>query len=346
MNHDRRRFLSTAAATIAGLELTMLGRTKSLLYGMETATDTGLASLRNATTWLNSPPLTADGLRGKVVLVDFCTYTCVNWLRTLPYLRAWDAKYREHGLVVIGAHTPEFDFEHDLDNVRRAITAMRVDYPIAVDNDYAIWKGFANQYWPALYLIDTKGAIRFTHFGEGAYDESERMIQKMLGEAGPPPGGFTRELVAVAAPGIEAPADWENLRSQENYLGAGRTEGFVSKRAAAGLGLNEWTLAGDWKQSQRAVALNKPSGRIVYRFHARDVNLVMGPAIRGGAVRFRVRIDSQPAGGGSDVDEQGQGTVSGQRLYQLIRQSRPITDRLCEIEFLDAGVEAFCFTFG
>jgi len=324
----------------------MLGATKSLLYGVETATDTGLASLRKATTWLNSPPLTADGLRGKIVLVDFCTYTCINWLRTLPYLRAWDAKYREHGLVVIGAHTPEFDFEHDLDNVRRAITAMRVDYPIAVDNDYAIWKGFANQYWPALYLIDTKGAIRFTHFGEGAYDESERMIQKMLGEAGAPPGGFTRELVTVAAPGIEAPADWENLRSQENYLGAGRTEGFVAKRAAAGLGLNEWTLVGDWKQSQRAVGLNKPSGRIVYRFHARDVNLVMGPAARGTSVRFRVRIDGQPARGGSDVGEQGQGTVSEQRVYQLIRQPRPISDRLCEIEFLDSGVEAFCFTFG
>jgi len=324
----------------------MFGATKSLLYGMETAVDTGLSSLRNATTWLNSPPLTADGLRGKVVLVDFCTYTCINWLRTLPYLRAWDAKYREHGLVVIGAHTPEFDFEHDLDNVRRAVTAMRVDYPIAVDNDYAIWKGFANQYWPALYLIDAKGAIRFTHFGEGAYDESERMIQKVLGEAGAPPGGFTRELVTVAAAGIEAPADWENLRSQENYLGAGRTEGFVSNRSAARLGLNEWTLVGDWEQSQRAVALNKPNGRIVYRFHARDVNLVMGPAARGAAVRFRVRIDGQPARGGSDVDEQGQGTVSEQRVYQLIRQPRPISDRLCEIEFLDAGVEAFCFTFG
>jgi len=341
---DRRRFLSTAAATIAGLELTMFGATKSLLYGMETAADTGLASLRNATTWLNSPPLKADGLRGKVVLVDFCTYTCINWLRTLPYLRAWDAKYREHGLVVIGAHTPEFDFEHDLDNVRRAITAMRVDYPIAVDNEYAIWKGFANQYWPALYLLDTKGAIRFTHFGEGAYDESERMIQKMLGEAGA--DSFGRELVTVEPLRIEAPADWGNLRSQENYLGAGRTEGFVSNRAAARLGLNEWTLVGDWTQSQRAVALNRPNGRIVYRFHARDVNLVMGPARRGASVQFRVTLDGQPAGGGSDLDEQGRGTVGEQRLYQLIRQPRPITDRLCEIEFLDAGVEAFCFTFG
>jgi len=320
----------------------MFGATKSLL-GMETATDTGLASLRNATTWLNSPPLTADGLRGKVVLVDFCTYTCVNWLRTLPYLRAWDAKYREHGLVVIGAHTPEFDFEHDLDNVRRAITAMRVEYPIAVDNEYAIWKGFANQYWPALYLIDTKGAIRFTHFGEGAYDESERMIQKVLGETGA--AGFDREIVTVNAQGIEVAADWDNLRSAENYLGSERAEGFVS-RDGARLRLNEWTLACDWKRSSRAVALNKPNGRIVYRFHARDLNLVMGPAARGMSVRYGVRIDGQPASGGADVDAQGQGVVTEQRTYQLIRQARPIEDRQFEIEFLDAGVEAFCFTFG
>ena len=321
----------------------MFGATKSLLYGMETATATGLASLRNATTWLNSPPLTADGLRGKVVLVDFCTYTCVNWLRTLPYLRAWDAKYREHGLVVIGAHTPEFDFEHDLDNVRRAITAMRVDYPIAVDNEYAIWKGFANQYWPALYLLDTKGGTRFTHFGEGAYDESERMIQKMLGETGA--AGFGREIVMVNAQGIEVAADWDNLRSAENYLGSERAEGFVS-RDGARLSLNEWTLAGDWKRSSRAVALNKPNGRIVYRFHARDLNLVMGPAARGMSVRYRVRIDGQPARGGADVDAQGQGVVTEQRTYQLVRQAPPIEDRQFEIEFLAAGVEAFCFTFG
>jgi len=338
---DRRRFLSTAAATIAGLELTMFGATKSLL-GMETATDTGLASLRNATAWLNSPPLTADGLRGKVVLVDFCTYTCVNWLRTLPYLRAWDAKYREHGLVVIGAHTPEFDFEHNLDNVRRAITAMRVAYPIAVDNAYAIWKGFANQYWPALYLIDTKGAIRFTHFGEGAYDESERMIQKVLGDAGS--SGFARELVTVDAPGIEAAADWDNLRSPETYLGSEQGENFV--RNAARLRLNEWTVGGDWTLGSKAVVLKQPSGRIAYRFHARDLNLVMGPAARGASVRYRVRIDGQPARGGADVDAQGQGVVAEQRTYQLVRQAPPIEDRQFEIEFLDAGVESFCFTFG
>lgn len=314
----------------------MLGATKSLLGG--------LSALRNATAWLNSPPLTADALRGKVVLVDFCTYTCVNWLRTLPYLRAWDAKYRDHGLVVIGAHTPEFDFEHDLDNVRRAIKDMRVEYPIAVDNDYGIWNGFSNQYWPALYLIDAKGATRSTHFGEGAYDESERKIQKVLEDLGAK--GFSAELVTVDAHGLEVAADWANLQSSENYLGSVRTEGFRANHDASQLGLNQWTLDGDWKQSPRAVALNKPSGRIVYRFHARDLNLVMGPAARGASVRFRVRIDGQTASGGADVDAQGQGVVTEQRTYQLIRQARPIEDRQFEIEFLEAGVEAFCFTFG
>jgi thiol-disulfide isomerase/thioredoxin len=342
-NQGRRRFLATATATIAGMEFGMLGATKSLLQGVGIGADRGLAALRHATTWLNSPPLTADSLRGKAVLVDFCTYTCVNWLRTLPYLRAWDAKYREHGLVVIGAHTPEFEFEHDLDNVRRAIKAMRVDFPIAVDNDYAIWNGFSNQYWPALYVIDAKGTNRFMHFGEGAYDESERTIQQVLGELGAK--GFSPELVTVDARGLEVAADWGNLRSPENYLGSARTEGFRAGRDAR-LGVNQWTLDGDWKQSSRAVALNKPNGRIVYGFHARDLNLVMGPAARGASVRFHVRIDGQAAGGGADVDAQGNGVVTEQRTHQLIRQARPIVDRQFEIEFLDPGVEAFCFTFG
>ena len=341
INQDRRRFLATAAATVAGLELSMLGATKSLVSG-EPRPDRGLAALRGATTWLNSPPLTADALRGKVVLVDFCTYTCVNWLRTLPYLRAWDAKYREHGLVVIGAHTPEFDFEHDLDNVRRALTAMRVAYPIAVDNDYAIWNGFSNQYWPALYLIDANGATRFTHFGEGAYDESERKIQNVLGDLGAK--GFSPELVTVEARGLEVAADWGTLRSPESYLGTQQGRGFV--RSGARLRLNEWTVAGDWTLGSKAVALKQPSGRIVYRFHARDLNLVMGPVARGMSVRCRVRVDGQPASGGADVDGQGQGVVTEQRTYQLIRQARPIEDRQFEIEFLEAGVEAFCFTFG
>lgn len=341
-NLDRRRFLTTAAATVAGLELTMLGATKSLLHGVETAPDRGLEALRRATTWINSPALTADALRGKVVLVDFCTYTCVNWLRTLPYLRPWHAKYGPHGLVMIGAHTPEFAFEHDLDNVRHAIKAMRVEYPIGVDNDYAIWNGFSNQYWPALYLIDAKGGIRFTHFGEGAYEESERMIQRVLGETGAT--GFSRELVTVDARGLEVPADWDNVRSGETYLGSDQAEHFV--RNGARLRLNEWTITGDWKLGSKAVALNKPNGKIIYRFHARDVNLVMGPTARGTSARCMVRLDGEPVGGGADVDAQGHGVVNEQRTYQLIRQSRTIVDRQFEIEFLDPGVEAFCFTFG
>ncbi len=322
----------------------MLGATKSLVRGIGIAGDSELQALRGATAWLNTPPLSADGLRGKVVLVDFCTYTCINWLRTLPYVRAWAEKYGEHGLVVIGAHTPEFVFEREVENVRRAIAAMRVQYPIAVDNDYAVWNGFSNQYWPALYLLDAKGAIRFTHFGEGAYDQTERSIQQLLVEAGA--GAFSREVVTPDARGIEAPADWDNLKSGETYLGAAQAEHFV--RNATRLRLNEWTLAGDWTLGSKAVALQKPNGKITYRFHARDVHLVMGPAGRGASARFIVRLDGQAPGTahGADVDEQGRGVVAEQRTYQLIRQQRPIVDRQFEIEFLDPGVEAFCFTFG
>ena len=322
----------------------MLGATKSLVRGIGIAGDSELQALRGATAWLNTPPLSADGLRGKVVLVDFCTYTCINWLRTLPYVRAWAEKYGEHGLVVIGAHTPEFAFERDVENVRRAIAAMRVQYPIAVDNDYAVWNGFSNQYWPALYLLDAKGAIRFTHFGEGAYDQTERSIQQLLVEAGA--GAFSREVVTPDARGIEAPADWDNLKSGETYLGSAQAEHFV--RNATRLRLNEWTLAGDWTLGSKAVALQKPNGKITYRFHARDVHLVMGPAGRGASARFVVRLDGQAPGTahGADVDEQGRGVVAEQRTYQLIRQQRPIVDRQFEIEFLDPGVEAFCFTFG
>jgi thiol-disulfide isomerase/thioredoxin len=325
----RRQFLTIAA--------TMFGATKSLRRGP-------LSSLAGATTWLNAPPLTAEGLRGKVVLVDFCTYTCVNWLRTLPDVRAWAEKYGPHGLVVIGAHTPEFAFEHDVENVRRALAAMRVTYPIAVDNEYAIWNGFSNQYWPALYLLDAQGAIRFTHFGEGAYDESERMIQQALDAAGA--RGFSQEMVKVEARGLEVSADWNDVESGETYLGSDQTERFV--RNAARLRLNEWSVMGDWTLGRKAVALHKPNGKILYRFHARDVNLVMGPAVRGTSPRFVVRLDgAAPANAqGADVDGQGQGVVTEQRTYQLIRQQRPIVDRQFDIEFLDAGVEAFCFTFG
>src|SRR5262245_39526962 len=317
-----------------------------------------LPSLGSATAWLNTPPLAVADLNGKVVLIDFWTYTCINWLRTAPYVRAWAERYKDQGLVVIGVHTPEFGFEKNLDNVRRATQAMGLTFPIAVDNDYAIWRGFRNQYWPALYFVDAQGRTRHHHFGEGEYEESERFIQKLLKEAGA--SGFgPQDLVAVEGRGVEAAADWSNLKSPENYLGYERTERFASSTGAAlgkgrvytapaQLRLNHWALAGDWTVEKPFSALNEANGRLVYRFHARDLSLVMGPAAPGHAVRFRVRIDGQPPGAahGVDVDEQGNGTVGEQRLYQLIRQSKPIADRLFEIEFLDAGVEAYAFTFG
>ena len=316
-----------------------------------------LPSLGGATEWLNSPPLTAAGLRGKVVLIDFWTYSCINWLRSLPYVRAWAEKYKNQGLVVIGVHTPEFAFEKNVDNVRRAAKDMRVDYPIAIDNDYAIWRAFKNQYWPALYFVDAQGHIRHHHFGEGEYDQSEMIIQQLLSEAGI--GGIGHELVSVDAHGAEAAADWGSMKSPETYVGYERTENFASpggavldKRhvyaAPAQLKLNDWALSGDWTVEKQAIVLNKANGRIAYRFHARDLHLVMGPAARGASVRFRVLIDGQPprADHGIDVDEQGNGTVTEQRLYQLIRQRKPIADRQFEIEFLDSGVEAFAFTFG
>jgi thiol-disulfide isomerase/thioredoxin len=316
-----------------------------------------MPSLAGASGWLNSQPLTVAGLRGSVVLVDFWTYTCINWLRTLPYLRAWAEKYEDHGLVVIGVHTPEFEFEHDLDNVRRAAEDMRVDYPIAIDNDYAIWSAFNNRYWPALYLVDAQGQVRHHRFGEGDYEQSEMIIQQLLTEAGG--GGIDHDLVSVDARGAEAAADWDSLRSPENYLGYERTENFASPGGAAWderrsyavperLRLNHWALAGDWTVQAQAPVLNQAGGRIAYRFHARDLHLVMGPAARGTSVRCRVLVDGQPPGAahGSDVDDQGNATVTDQRLYQLVRQPGPVTERTFEVTFLDPGVEAYAFTFG
>jgi thiol-disulfide isomerase/thioredoxin len=316
-----------------------------------------LPSLGGATAWLNSEPLTAAGLRRKVVLIDFGTYSCINWLRSLPYVRAWAEKYKDHGLVVISVHTPEFAFEQELGNVRRAVKNLRIEHPVVIDNDYALWSAFDNHYWPALYLVDAQGRIRYHHFGEGDYEQSERVIQQLLAEAGA--SGAGDELVAVDAGGIEAAADWGSLRSPENYLGYDRTESFASPGGAvmdtrrvyaapARLGLNQWALVGDWTMGSEATGLNTASGKIVYRFHARDLHLVMGPAAPGASVRFRVLIDGQPPGAahGLDVDAQGNGTVSEQRLYQLIRQPQPIAGRLFEIEFLDPGVEVYSFTFG
>jgi thiol-disulfide isomerase/thioredoxin len=320
-------------------------------------TEGELPSLGGATEWLNSPPLTAAGLRGKVVLIDVWTYTCINWLRTLPYIRAWAEKYKHRGLVVIGVHSPEFTFEKNVDNVRRAAKDMRVDYPIAIDSDFALWRALKNEYWPALYIVDAQGRVRHHQFGEGDYEQSERIIQQLLVEAGN--SGIGHDLVSVDARGAEVSADWENLKSPENYVGYERTENFASPgsttldkgrvyAAPAHLRLNQWALSGDWTVQKQATVLNKPNGRIAYRFHARDLHLVMGPATRGAPVRFRVLIDGQPPGAahGVDVDDQGNGTVTEQRLYQLIRQRQPIADRQFEIEFLDSGVEAFAFTFG
>jgi thiol-disulfide isomerase/thioredoxin len=314
-------------------------------------------SLDGATGWLNSEPLTPASLRGKVVLVDFWTYSCINWQRTLPYVRAWAEKYKDQGLVVIGAHTPEFEFEKNVENVRHFAKGMLVDYPIAIDSKYAIWGAFDNHYWPALYFIDAKGAIRHHVFGEGEYEESERIIQQLLTEAGA--ANVSHDLVKVEGRGIEAAADWKNLRSPETYLGYPRTENFVSPGGVvpgrghvysipAQSALNAWSLSGDWTMGRQAAVLNVANGRIAYRFHARDLHLVMGPASQGAAVRFRVLIDGKPprADHGVDVDDQGIGIVTEQRLYQLVRQSKAIVDRQFEIQFLDAGVEVFVFTFG
>ena len=310
-----------------------------------------------ATRWLNSPPLTPAGLRGKVVLVDFWTYTCINWLRQLPFLRAWAAKYSSQGLVVVGVHTPEFAFEHNVDNVSRAVQEMRIDYPVAIDNVYAVWSAFDNHYWPAIYFADAGGLIRHHHFGEGEYQQSEMIIQQLLAEAGSVGAGH--ELVSVDARGVEAPADWATLRSPENYTGYERTENFSSpggavlgKRqvytAPAQLRLNHWALSGDWTVGEHAATLNEANGQISYRFHARDLHLVMGPAVRDTSTRFRMLLDRQPPGAahGVDVDDQGYGTVAEQRLYQLLRQPGPITDRTFEITFLDPEVQAYAFTFG
>ncbi len=312
---------------------------------MTTPTRTSeLASLRQATEWVNSPPLTEEGLRGKIVLVQFWTYSCVNWIRTLPYVRIWAEKYRDNGLVVIGVHAPEFGFEKQLANVRWAAAKFRVEYPVAVDNDFTIWRAFGNQYWPALYILDGKGRVRHRHFGEGDYEQSERVIQELLAEAGA--SGTEQDLASVAPRGAETAADWDNVKSPETYLGTDRAENRVS--SGARLKLNQWALEGDWTVQKQPAVLNKPNGRIAYRFHARDLNLVMAPRARSGPVRFRVLIDGNPPGPahGIDVDEQGNGTVAEPRMYQLIRQSGPVADRRFEIEFLDPGVEVFVFTFG
>jgi thiol-disulfide isomerase/thioredoxin len=377
IHHRRRgfrRFPGVAALILAGLLPQVIGAA-----GAESNRDTlsfgttGVAPMTSTAvslpvegqmpgfgkgaTWLNSQPLTPAELRGKVVLVEFWTYTCINWRRQLPYVRAWAERYKDQGLVVIGVHSPEFSFEKNVDNVRWAAKDMRVEYPIVMDSDLAIWRAFNNEYWPALYFIDAKGRIRHHQFGEGEYDQSEMVIQQLLAEAGR--SGGDRGVSSVDPTGDEAQADWSDLRSAENYVSYERTENFSSQGGAKHnqshkytvpeqMKLNHWALSGEWTMGKEALVLSKANGRIVYRFHARDLNLVMGPAVAGKPVRFRVLIDGQAPGAahGVDVDEQGNGTVSEPRMYQLIRQNRLIVDRQFEIEFLDAGAEAFSFTFG
>jgi thiol-disulfide isomerase/thioredoxin len=325
--------------------MTELLLTTFLVTPMSAPTRTSeLASLSSATEWINSPPLTAERLQGKIVLVQFWTYSCVNWLRTLPYIRAWERKYRAKGLVVIGVHAPEFGFEKQLPNVRWAAKSLRVDYPIAMDNDFTIWRAFSNQYWPALYVVDGKGHIQYRHFGEGDYEHTEQILQQLLTKQGAT--GISDDLASVTPRGAEVAADWTDLQSPETYLGSDRSENQMTWGTR--LRLNQWALEGDWTVQGQPAVLNKTEGRIAYRFHARDLNLVMTPGEAGKPVRFRVLIDGQPPGSahGVDVNEQGSGAVAEPRMYQLIRQSGAVIDREFEIQFLDPGVQVFVFTFG
>jgi thiol-disulfide isomerase/thioredoxin len=309
-----------------------------------------MPSLGGATEWLNSAPLGPAELRRHVVLVDFWTLTCINWLRQEPYVRAWSRAYRNDGLVVIGVHTPEFSFEHEIDRVRQATTERAIDYPVAVDNDYAIWSAFDNHYWPALYFVDADGMIRDHHFGEGRYEQSERVIQRLL--------GVERELVSVEGLGAEAEADWDHLRTPETYLGYGRSEHFASPDGAAfderrayqrpdRLRVNHWALAGEWTIGRENVVLDQAGGSIAYRFHARDAHLVLSPRTRG-PIPFRVLLDGEPPGPshGVDIADDGTGVLQDDRLYQLVRQHDAVRERTLEITFLEPGAEAYVFTFG
>ena len=295
-----------------------------------------MPSLGGATEWLNSEPLGPADLRGHVVLVDFWTLTCINWLRTEPYVRAWSQAYRDDGLVVIGVHTPEFSFEHEIELVRQASRERNIDYPVVVDNHYEIWSAFANHYWPALYFVDADGIIRDHHFGEGRYEQSERVIQRLLGVA--------RELVSVEGLGVEAEADWDHLRTPETYLGHARGERFASPDR---LPLNHWALAGEWTIGRENVVLDQPGGSIAYRFHARDAHLVLSRQARE-PIPFRVLLDGEAPGPshGVDVDEDGNGVLRDGRLYQLVREQDAVRERTLEIMFLEPGAEAYAFTFG
>jgi thiol-disulfide isomerase/thioredoxin len=287
-----------------------------------------MPSLDEATGWLNSDPLDSEGLRGRPVLVNFWTLTCINWLRQEPHVRAWSRAYRDDGLLVLGVHTPEFTFEHDIELVRRALEVREIDYPVATDNDYAVWSAFANHYWPALYFVDAEGVIRDQHFGEGRYEESERVIQRLL--------GVERELVSVVGEGVEAPADWDHLRTPETYLGSAR-----------GGGSGEWSAAGEWTAGPEGIGLTEAGGSITFRFEARDAHLVLSSGA-GEPIPFRVLLDGAPPGEshGVDVDEDGNGELREGRMYQLVRVHDEVRERTLEITFLAPGAEAYVFTFG
>jgi len=315
-----------------------------------------MPSLRGAVAWLNSPPLSPQQLRGKVVLVDFWTYSCINCLRSRPYIHAWNQKYKDHGLVVIGVHSPEFAFEKELSNVQRAVHDLGVTYPVAVDSNLEIWRAFNNEYWPAHYFIDKQGRIRYHHFGEGEYDKSEHVIQTLLGETGY--RDVSASSVNPRPSGLQAAPDLADLQSPETYIGSAQRENFVSKTLAnkdsqvyekpANLERNQWGLIGKWAVGDEQATLEQAPGKIIFHFHARDLNLVMGPVPGGKPVRFRITIDGMPPENahGVDTNAQGAGVVSVQRLYQLVRQTDPVLDRTFQIEFLDSGVQAFSFTFG
>jgi thiol-disulfide isomerase/thioredoxin len=309
-----------------------------------------MPSLVGATGWLNSEPPGSAGLRGHVVLVNFWTLTCINWLRQEPYVRAWSQAYRDDGLVVIGVHTPEFSFEHDIDLVHRATKEREIDYPVAVDNDYGIWSAFDNHYWPALYFVDREGIIRDQHFGEGRYEQSERVIQDLL--------GVERDLVPVEGRGVEAEADWDHLQTPETYLGYGRGERFASPdgvepnearafKLPERLRSNQWALAGAWAIGRENVVLEEAGGSIAFRFHARDAHLVLSPGAHE-PIPFRVLLDGEPPGPshGVDVDEDGNGVLRDGRMYQLVREHDWVRERTLEITFFEPGAEAYAFTFG
>jgi thiol-disulfide isomerase/thioredoxin len=355
---DRRCFLGNALMTIAAAQLGIAGCAKAQSTGaVKLLFEGDLPPLSGATTWLNAQPMSARGLRGSVILVNFWTFSCINSIRVLPYLRAWAVKYKNQGLVVIGVQAPEFEFEKNIDNVRWAVKDRMIDYPVAIDNDLTIWRAFDNNYWPALYFVDARGHIRHHQFGEGEYEQSETVIQELLAAAGAQ--GVVHEPTNVEGVGIEAAPDWADLRSPESYVGYTQAANFASpggeawekRHVYAGpstLKLNHWALSGDWTAKKQFALLNTPNGKVAYCFHARDLHCIMGPSAPRISVRFRVTIDGQPPGAahGVDVDGQGNGTVTQQRLYQLIRQPQPIVDRQFEIEFLDSGVEAYDFTFG